>query len=275
MPSKTPEQGTAEVPSGLQQKPVRQRSDSGVEKGMDFVADEVPVALSYNGETHAVMMASPIDLEDFAYGFSLTEGIIKAANDVRSINIERARKGIAIQIAVAQQQAEKLKQRRRSLAGRAGCGICGLTELSAAVPDLVPLDGCSAPSHTAIKHAAQALGNLQALQQVCGGIHGAALCDNNGENLLVREDVGRHNALDKLIGAALRSERPIQADDFVLMSSRGSHELVNKCVLAGVNSLVTLSAATSLAIDVATKAHLNLIGFVRGDRQNIYFQNEV
>ncbi len=273
MPSRTPEHGTVAMPSGLQQKLVTQRSHSGVDTGVDFVADEVPVALSYNGETHAVMMATPIDLEDFAYGFSLTEGIIQAANDVRSISIERAKKGIAIQIAVAQQQAEKLKQRRRSLAGRAGCGICGLTELSAAVPDLVPLVGRSAPSHIAIKHAAQALGELQTLQQVCGGIHGAALCDYNGKNLLVREDVGRHNALDKLIGAALRSERPIQADDFILMSSRGSHELVNKCVLAGVNSLVTLSAATSLAIDVATKAHLNLIGFVRGDRQNIYFEN--
>ena len=261
------------APSGLQKRTVKSReSSSTTEVGVDLVADEVPVAVTYNGKTHAVMMASPVDLEDFAVGFSLTEGIVNQLNDISSVEVVTASQGVSLQVVVPARFNDRLAQRQRSLSGRAGCGICGLSDIAAAVPNLTPLNSMAAPSHSAVSLASQTLHAKQSLQQACGGIHGAALCNGSGEVLLVREDVGRHNALDKLIGAAFKAnpERPFDETDFILLSSRASHELVNKCVMAGVTSLVTISAASSLAIDIANQTNLNLIGFVRGDRQLIY-----
>lgn len=241
----------------------------------DFVAEEVAVAVTYNGLTHAVMMATPVDLQDFAIGFSITEGIIDEQPDLQAIEVRQTKHGIALQLQINPELAKRLASRQRSLSGRAGCGICGLTELAAAMPELEPLTPQPAPSHSAIDSAVAALQTQQKLQKACGGIHGAALCNSAGEIILVREDVGRHNALDKLIGAVLssRSTPPFASDDFILMSSRASHELINKAALVGVSSLVTLSAATTLAIAVASKANLNLVGFIRGKRQLIYHQN--
>lgn len=265
--------------NGLERYSVTSRSSDAVSETVtDTIAKETPVAISYNGVSHAVMMASPTYLEDFAYGFSLTEGIIQQPTDLLAIESQTAMQGIALQLKVRSESAKNLVNRKRSLTGRAGCGICGLTELSAAVPTLESLDVNVPPSHSAIDCALEAMQSLQAMQLASGGIHGAALCTGLGEVKIVREDVGRHNALDKLIGAAIRSRvesthNAFEPSDFILISSRASHELVNKCVIARVNSLVTLSAATTLAIDVARNTKLNLIGFVRGKRQLIYHQN--
>jgi FdhD protein len=267
---------TGVTPSGLQKRSVysREAGHAG-DPSIDLVAEEVPVAITYNGKTHAVMMASPIDLEDFALGFSLTEGIVDSPADINQIGLATAKQGIAVQLKVLPSRVERIASRQRSLSGRAGCGICGLSDISAAVPNLSPLKSTPLPSHIAVDRAAQALQSKQALQQACGGIHGAALCNADGEILILREDIGRHNALDKLIGAAHRAspESPFESDDFVLLSSRASHELVNKCVIAGIHNLVTISAASSLAIDVAQRTNLNLVGFVRGSRQLVYSGN--
>ena len=261
------------TPSGLQKRSVISRESPELSNEIfDLVAEEVPIAVAYNGKTHAVMMASPVALKDFAVGFSLTEGTVDQLVDIKSIDIIEAKQGISIQVHIPANLVQRLSKRERSLSGRAGCGICGLTDIAAAVPQLGKLEPAAVPSHASIDKAAKTLQEKQTLQQACGGIHGAALCSAAGDVLLVREDIGRHNALDKLIGASVRSnsKQPFKDDDFVLLSSRASHELVNKCVMAGVKSLVTISAASSLAIDVAQKSNLNLVGFVRGDRQLVY-----
>lgn len=264
---------------------VSRESDAVSQPVTDQVAEETAVAVTFNGITHAVMMASPSNLHDFVIGFAITEGIIDQPQDIHSIDIETGKQGIAIQTRIPAALVKRLAARQRSLAGRAGCGICGLTDIAAAVPKLSALKPQAAPNHAAVDKAAHAIQAQQVLQQACGGIHGAALCNRSGELLLVREDVGRHNALDKLIGAAFQAaqtrtndsapkfDSPFAEGDFILMSSRASHELINKCVVVGIGSLVTLSAATSLAIDVASQTRLNLIGFVRGHRQLVYYSN--
>ena len=233
----------------------------------DYIAQEVPIAIAYNGESHAVMMASPIDLNDFAVGFSITERIIDKTDDIRAIDIRQATQGITVNIQVDAKLMQRLKGKRRQLSGRSGCGICGITELAAALPVIQPLNEAPTPSHSVVDHAVKTLKKNQTRQDQCGAVHCAGLFDASGELLALREDVGRHNALDKLIGKQINCLRP---GFFIVMSSRASHELVAKVAISGIHTLVTISAATSLAIDLAEKTNLNLLGFVRGKRQIIY-----
>jgi len=233
----------------------------------DHIAQEVPIAIAYNGASHAVMMASPIDLNDFAIGFSITERIIDKTGDIRAIDIRQAAQGITVNIQIEAKLMDRLKGKRRQLSGRSGCGICGITELAAALPIIQPLEDSPNPSHSVIDHAVKVLKKNQALQDQCGAVHCAGLFNASGELLALREDVGRHNALDKLIGSQVNC---LQPNFFIVMSSRASHELVAKVAISGIHTLVTISAATSLAIDLAEKTNLNLVGFVRDNRQIIY-----
>ena len=233
----------------------------------DYIAQEVPVALTYSGESHAVMMASPIDLHEFAIGFSLTERIIDQTGDIRSIDIRQATQGITINIQIKPKLIERLKGKRRQLSGRSGCGICGITDLAAALPKIDPLSKVALPTHRIVDQAVHILKKNQTLQQRCGAVHCAGLFNKSGELLALREDVGRHNALDKLIGSEIES---LKADHFIVMSSRASHELVAKVAISGIGTLVTISAATSLAIDLARETNVNLVGFVRNERQIVY-----
>jgi len=233
----------------------------------DHIAQEVPIAIAYNGESHAVMMASPIDLNDFAIGFSITERIIDKTADIRAIDIRQASQGITVNIQIGAELMQRLKGKRRQLSGRSGCGICGITELAAALPIIQPLKMAPIPSHSVIDHAVKVLKKNQMLQDQCGAVHCAGVFNASGELLALREDVGRHNALDKLIGSQVNC---LQPDFFIVMSSRASHELVAKVAISGIHTLVTISAATSLAIDLAEKTNLNLVGFVRDKRQIIY-----
>jgi FdhD protein len=233
----------------------------------DHIAQEVPIAIAYNGESHAVMMASPIDLNDFAIGFSITERIIDKTDEIRAIDSRQASQGITVNIQVEARLMDRLKGKRRQLSGRSGCGICGITDLAAALPVIQPLKSAPTPSHSIIDNAVKTLKESQILQDQCGAVHCAGLFNANGELLALREDVGRHNALDKLIGSQVNC---LQPDCFIVMSSRASHELVAKVAISGVHTLVTISAATSLAIDLAEKTNLNLVGFVRDKRQIIY-----
>ena len=254
--------------SGIVERTVlERRSDQNLKLKQDLIADEVAVAFAYNGQSHAVMMASPIDLHDFAVGFSVTERIVDSADDILDIDIRDAKKGITIQLKIKQHLMERLERQRRQMSGRSGCGICGIINLEAAVPNLEPMIQTELPDHKIINQAVEILQKNQLIQNSCGGVHCAGMFDRTGKLLAIREDVGRHNALDKLIGAQLDN---IEPDHFVLMSSRASHELIAKVAIAGIGTLVTISAATTLAIEVANRINLNLVGFIRGSRQVVY-----
>lgn len=253
---------------GVEKRPIVLRHSQHLQsKDDDFVAQEIPVALVYNGESHAVMMATPIDLHDFAIGFSISERIIDSSEDIRSIDIRQAKQGITINIGIKTSFMTRLQGKRRQLSGRSGCGICGITDIAAALPIIEPLADSVLPSHKVIDTAVESLIQNQALQDQCGAVHCAALFNARGELKALREDVGRHNALDKLIGSQISS---FNDDDFIVMSSRASHELIAKVAISGLSTLVTISAATSLAIELAEKSNLNLVGFVRDKRQIIY-----
>ncbi|MBT5560145.1 MAG: formate dehydrogenase accessory sulfurtransferase FdhD [Proteobacteria bacterium] len=256
-----------ERPGIVERNVLERRSDKNLTLKQDLIADEVAVAFAYNGQSHAVMMASPIDLYDFAVGFSVTERIVDSVDDILDIDIRDAKKGITIQLRIKQIMMERLERQRRQMSGRSGCGICGIIDLEAAIPKLEPMVQTDLPDHTIINQAVEILQSNQLIQNSCGGVHCAGMFDRTGKLLAIREDVGRHNALDKLIGAQLDN---IEPEYFVLMSSRASHELIAKVAIAGIGTLVTISAATTLAIEVANKINLNLIGFIRGSRQVIY-----
>ncbi|TFH88031.1 formate dehydrogenase accessory sulfurtransferase FdhD [Billgrantia azerbaijanica] len=234
----------------------------------DALALEVPVALVYNGISHAVMMATPEDLEDFALGFSLSEGILAHHHECYDLEVREEPQGLAVHLTVSARRLAGLKQRRRSLAGRTGCGLCGTEALKQAIR---PIPRVAAPllGDAAIQRALAALADHQALQAVTGAAHGAAWCDSVGRIQLVREDVGRHNALDKLIGALARRGGP-DDEGFALVSSRASHEMVHKSACAGIGALVAVSAATALAVQQAQAAELLLVGFARPGRHVIY-----
>ena len=257
--------------TGVIEKKVLSRSAEDKENWLaDKIAEEVAIAFSYNGQNHAVMMASPIQLNDFAIGFSYTEKIIDSFNDILNIDIQTAKQGICINLQIKPNLIERLESRKRGLSGRSGCGICGITDLASAMPKLTPLQKTKLPNHQTIRRAVEVLHKNQSLQDQCGAVHCAALFDSTGVMAAIREDVGRHNALDKLIGSNINT---INNQYFILMSSRASHELVAKTVIAGVGTLVCISAATSLAIEMAQEYNLNLIGFIRGDRQIVYTES--
>ena len=228
----------------------------------DLVADEVPVALVYNGISHAVMMATPADLEEFALGFSLSEGIIARAADCYDIEIEEGQDGISVHLEIASAAFMGLKE-RRTLAGRTGCGLCGvdsLRQVHRSLPVVAPARGLHADG---VRRALAAIGAEQPLNRLTGAFHAAAWCGMDGGLRLVREDIGRHNALDKVIGAMARTQaRP--AEGFLLVTSRVSFEMAQKAIMAGVPALVGMSAPTSAAIALAEQAGMTLLAFARG-----------
>lgn len=234
----------------------------------DLLALERPVALVYNGISHAVMMASPADLEDFALGFSLSEGILANITECYDLDIHEAPQGLTVHLTIASQRMAELKQRRRSLTGRTGCGLCGTEALEQAIR---PIPSVVAPSlsDAAIQRSLQQLASHQPLQAATGASHGAAWCDPQGRIQRLREDVGRHNALDKLIGALAREAAPLE-EGFALVTSRASYEMVHKCASAGIGALVAVSAATALAVEQAQASGLLLAGFARSGRHLIY-----
>jgi FdhD protein len=230
----------------------------------DVLIDEVPVALVYNGISHAVMMATPADLEEFALGFSLSEGLIADAGQCYGIDVERGAGGIAVHLEIASGAFMALKERRRSLAGRTGCGLCGvdsLDQVCRTLPALPPAQGFTAAG---VRHALAAIGDHQPLTHRTGAAHAAAWCGMDGVLHIVREDVGRHNALDKVIGAMARGRvRP--ADGFLLITSRVSFEMAQKAAVTGVAALVGVSAPTLAAVDLADRAGMTLLAFARGN----------
>lgn len=245
---------------------IRRHQGEAVALEIDHVAEEVPVALVYNDISHAVMMATPLDLEAFAVGFSLTEGIVDGVREIYGVEVVPGCDGIEVRLQISQRAFMAMKQRRRTLAGRTGCGVCGIESL--ALLDLVPEPLATArtvaPTAAMIRHAADALRARQHLMAATGGVHAAAWCGADGELRAVFEDVGRHNALDKLIGH-LAQARESFGDGFVFLSSRASYELVRKAARMQIPVLATISAPTSLAIRIAEQAGVRLLSFCRQD----------
>lgn len=239
----------------------------------DCVAEEVPVAMVYNGVSHAVMLATPADLEDFAFGFSLTEGIASKAEDIYGVEVIPQPNGIELHIELAAEQFYRLKERRRSMTGRTGCGLCGSESLEQAmrIPDNVADAGLQVNSD-ALHRALLNIRGQQQLQKETGATHACAWAQPDGAVTLLREDVGRHNALDKLLGARVRSH----ANDagFVVTTSRASYEMVQKTAAMGIPMLAAVSAPTGLAIRIARKCGLTLIGFAREAQHVIYSRPE-
>ncbi|MBV1707310.1 MAG: formate dehydrogenase accessory sulfurtransferase FdhD [Hyphomicrobiales bacterium] len=242
----------------------------GAEGGRRAVPDEVPVEIVYPPLPLAVMMLTPGDLEDFACGFSFTEGVIASAVDIRAVAVESVEAGLRLNITLAADRLAQHLGRRRALAGRTGCGLCGIEDLSQ-LPQAVPVAGRQGPplARAAIKRALLQLSSEQPLNAATHGVHAAALADAEGRLLLVREDVGRHNALDKLIGAALRAGLA-PGDGFVLISSRASYEMVEKTARFGARALVAISAPTALAIARATHYGIGLMAIARHDTATVF-----
>jgi len=240
---------------------------------LDSVAVEIPVAFLYNGQSHAVMMASPNDLVDFAYGFSIAEGIVDRMADIGTVSTESKGSGVAISIDISDGHAALLDERKRNVAGRTGCGLCGVAEMDQVLRLLPVLPDTRPIAAAAIDHVMRELPDHQDINKDTGAVHAAGFADRDGKLLFVREDVGRHNALDKLIGAVLRAGLNPQ-DGFVAVTSRCSMEMVQKTVCFGSPLLVSVSAPTSLAIELAEKHNLTVAAFARGQGFNIYAHSE-
>lgn len=236
---------------------------------VECVAEEVPVAMVYNGISHAVMLATPADLEDFGVGFSLAEGIVARASEIHDIDTVAHASGIEVRMQVSNRAFDALKARRRSLAGRTGCGLCGVDSLGQVARDVKPVAARPSVDEAAIHRAFVALGEGQALHALTGSVHAAAWAHTDGTLFAVREDVGRHNALDKLIGAVAQAGLDT-AQGFAVVTSRASYEMVLKLASVGGGLLAAISAPTGLAIDLAQRSDVTLCGFVRDGRMAIY-----
>ncbi|RME62335.1 MAG: formate dehydrogenase accessory sulfurtransferase FdhD [Alphaproteobacteria bacterium] len=230
------------------------------------VPEEVPVAVVYDGLDHAIMLATPADLEDFAVGFSLSERVVDHLREILSIAIRQRAQGIDLKIAIDPRRLERLKlrQARRNLTGRSGCGVCGMDNAEMFFEPLAPVAATRrALDPAAVAKAVRQLADKQPLWRRNRSVHGAAWVVNDGAVALVREDVGRHNALDKLLGALVRQGSDLQAG-FVLISSRCSYEIVEKAARLGVSALVGLSAPTAFAIRKAREARFSLNCYADG-----------
>nr|WP_276541959.1 formate dehydrogenase accessory sulfurtransferase FdhD [Enterobacter hormaechei] len=235
----------------------------------DFLAEEVPVALVYNGISHVVMMASPKDLELFAIGFSLSEGIIAHPQEIYGMDVVQACNGLEVQIELSSRRFMGLKERRRALAGRTGCGVCGVEQLNDIGKPVAPLPFTQTFNLGNLDKALEHLNDVQPIGQLSGCTHAAAWLLPSGEIVGGHEDVGRHVALDKLLGRRAR-EDAVWQQGAALVSSRASYEMVQKAAMCGVEILFAVSAATTLAVEVAERCNLTLVGFCKPGRATIY-----
>ena len=251
--------------------PATSDSDIIITERQDTLAKEVPVALVYNDIAHTVMMCSPRDLEDFAMGFSLTEGIIDKPADIYGIDIEEVCNGMEARIELATRCFVALKDHRRTLTGRTGCGICGAEQIQQVYKNVAKLDRTLTLNVRQFDTCLQQLYEAQELGKQTGSTHAAAFFSTEGKLLAIREDVGRHVALDKLLGWHAKADKP---RGFIVVTSRASYEMVQKTVSCGIEMLIAISAATDLAVQMAEQYNLTLVGFAREGRATIYSGKE-
>lgn len=254
-------------------RPLVRLTENGSTTEESEIAEEIPVALVYNGRPHVVVMGTPTDLEDLAVGFSVTESVVDSANEVERVEVVRASHGVELQLQIPIARADRIAERSRGLAARTGCGLCGIESIH----DVLRMPGNVGSSLTveaaALWRAGESLSERQELNRVTNSVHAAGWADVDGTLRVVREDVGRHNALDKVMGAVLRAGYS-PASGFVVVTSRASYELVQKVAICGVEALAAISRPTGLAIRFADAAGVTLVALLRGRSANIYSRPE-
>ena len=233
------------------------------------LAEEVALAIAFNGISQAVMLVSPTDLDDFVVGFSIGSGIVDSADDIYDIKLAGSGSALHAQVEIASRAFWNLKNQRRQLAGTSGCGLCGVEAVEQALPDLKVLPGAPLPPAEWLVGLRQRIADFQPLGQHCGAVHAAAFMDANGELLFGREDIGRHNALDKLIGALVR-QRIDTRGGLAVVTSRCSLELIQKVLRAGIQTLGSFSSPTGLALQWARRHNLNLIHLPQHSAPRVY-----
>ncbi|KHA73784.1 iron ABC transporter substrate-binding protein [Pseudomonas chlororaphis] len=239
------------------------------ESASTALAEEVALAIAYNGISQAVMLVTPTDLEDFIVGFSLGSGIIIDATDIYDLQLTGAGSAQYAQVTIANRAFWNLKQQRRQMAGTSGCGLCGVEAVEQALPDLKVLPGAPLPPIEWLDGLRQRISAFQPLGQYCGAVHAAVFMNASGELLFGREDIGRHNALDKLIGGLIRQKISTEGG-LAIVTSRCSLELIQKVLRAGIQTLVSLSAPTGLAVQWARRHNLNLIHLPQKSAPRVY-----
>ena len=273
VPSPDSAAGTGEVPA-QRTFAVKRWRHGAMASEVDHLAEEVPVALEFNGISHAVMLATPADLEDFAIGFSLSEGIVARVGDIYGIDVEPGAQGITVKVEIATESFVGLKGRRRALAGRTGCGLCGTESLDEVMRTPAPVHSAVAFDPSLFEQAFATLHRRQALLRDTGATHAAAWMRADGEIALVREDVGRHNALDKLAGALARGAHEDIGQGAVIVTSRASYEMVQKTAAIGAGVLAAVSGPTAMAVRLADAAGVTMAGFVRGGTLVVYTHSQ-
>jgi FdhD protein len=239
----------------------------------DSVAAEEPVALTYNSIPHVVMMTTPRDLEDLGVGFTVSEALVEDYSELRDVALDTSTGSFEVRLSVVGSRLGTMLERRRNLTGRTGCGVCGAETVEDAIRRPPPVAPGGETSRELLVAALRRLRELQPLGAQAGSLHAAAWVGWNGEVGVVREDVGRHNALDKLIGAKLRANEDL-ADGYVMVTSRASYEMVQKAATMGIRMLVAVSAPTALGVKLARECGLTLVGFARENQQVVYSHPE-
>ena len=242
----------------------------GLRQVRDQVAEELPVALVYDDVPHGVMLATPADLEDFAVGFTLSEGLVERPEEIRGVEVRWSGEAAEARVSVAWPRFTALLERRRRLTGRTGCGLCGVESPETVLRPLKSV-GSAGPRVRAgaLHRAIEALTGHQRLNALTGSVHAAAWVTGAGDIETLREDLGRHNALDKLIGARVRAGTDLTAG-WVLLTSRASFEMVRKCAATGITFVAALSAPTALAVRLARESGVTLVAFAR-ERQHVVY----
>jgi FdhD protein len=243
--------------------------DDGARVEDAALAEECALAISYNGISYAVMMVSPSALEDFVAGFSLSSAVVQSIDDIYDIQLEGEGIALHAEVDIGNRAFWSLKEQRRNLAGTTGCGLCGVEALEQALPELTSLEPAPLPPAEHFIDLRQRINDAQELARRSGALHAALFVDAEGELRLCREDIGRHNALDKLIGALLRQGLDPRSG-FAVVTSRCSLELIHKAVRAGLSTLVSLSAPTTLTVEWARRHHLNLIHLPHHSAPRVY-----
>jgi len=249
---------------------VKKYLPSGFEKINDQIAIETPVLIKFNSKKYVVMMASPSDFEDFGIGFTISEGLVESIDNIDSVSFEKLERGVSINIELSHKYVLNIFQKNRNIEGRTGCGICGITEIDNALRPLKPLsiEGLTL-NIDLIFSAINRLPDSQNVNKETGSVHAAAFFGLDGKLMGIREDVGRHNALDKLIGCLVR-KKINPSKGFIVITSRCSMEMAQKTISFGCPVLVSVSAPTSLAIDIAKQNRLTVLAFARNKKINIY-----
>ncbi len=249
--------------------PVQRWTRGAVASTTDLIAEEKPVALIYHDVPHVVMLATPADLEDYAYGFTLSEGLVASVDEIRGVEVVQGEASADVRISVAWERFTQLLQRRRNLAGRTGCGLCGAETAEDAIRECPTVPEGVTITAAALHAAITQLSGRQPINSRTGSVHAAAWVVPGSGIQVVREDVGRHNALDKTIGALARAGADF-ATGYMLITSRASYEMVQKCATVGVPLLVALSAPTAFAVRLAQRTGLTLVAFARADQHVVY-----